>query len=95
MSSVEELQRNAAADLARLVHVRRDEQLHQRIDVALLVKRLEELLPLLAALLVDVLEVALLQETRVAEHDVAEVRRRLTREDTSAEALSDKLREVP
>ena len=95
MARVEELQRDAAADLSRLVHVRRHEELHQRLDVALLVERLEELLALLAALLVDVLEVALLQEARVAEHDVAEVRRRLTREDASSKALSDKLREVP
>ena len=95
VACVEELKRDAARDLARLVHVRRDEELHERVDVGLLVQRLEELLPFLAALLVDVVEVALLQEARVAQHDVAEVRRRLAREDAPGEALPHELRKVP
>ena len=94
MAGVEELERDSAADLARLVHVRRDEQLHERVHVALVVERLERLLALLAALLVDVFEVALLQEARVAQHDVAEVGRGLPREHAAAEALPDELRQV-
>ena len=94
VARVEELERDAAADLARLVQVRRHEELHARVYVALLVQRLEELLALLAALLVHVLEVALLQEARVAQHDVAQVRRRLAREDAPREALPHELREV-
>ena len=92
---VEELERDAAAYLPRLVHVRRHEELHERVHVALLVERLEELLPLLAAALVDVLEVALLQEAGVAQHNVAEVGGRLAREDAPPEALPHELRQVP
>ena len=44
--------------------------------------------------LVYVLQVALLQEARVSQHDVAELRRRLPREDAPAEALAHELRQV-
>ena len=95
MAGVEELERHAAAYLARLVHVGRHKQLHQRVDVMFVVQRLEELLAFPAAPFVDVFEVALLQEARVPQHYVAEVRRGLTREHPAPEALPDKLRQVP
>ena len=94
VTRVEELKCYPPAYLARLVHVCRHKELHQRVDVAFLVKRLEGPLPFLAALLVDVLEVALLEKARVAQHHVAQVGRGLPCEHAPAKALPDKLRQV-
>ena len=94
VTSIEKLKRYSAAYLARRVHVRRNKELHQRIDVAFLVKRLKWLLAFLATLLVDVLEVALLEKARVAQHHVAQVGRGLPCEHASAKALPDELRQV-
>ena len=95
MPGVEELERHPSAYLARLVHVGRHEQLHQRVDVAFFVKRLEQLLAFPAAPLVDVFEIALLEKARVAQHYVAQIGRGLPCEHPSAEPLPDELGEVP
>ena len=91
---VEELESHAPAYLPRLVHVRRLEEMHQRVHVGLFVQRLEELLALPAALLVHILEIALLEKARIAKHDVAKLCSGLSREDAAPEALPDKLRQV-
>ena len=72
----------------------RRHQLHQRIDVRLVVKLLEEFLALRLALLVHVLHVTPLEEAGVAEHYVAEVDGLASREDPSAKARLHELRQV-
>ncbi len=62
---VEELQRDPRRDLPRRVQMDGREELHQRVHVAFLVERLEEVLALLAPLFVHDLQVALLQKARI------------------------------
>ena len=94
MPGVEKLERYPFGDLPGFVHVQGREKLHQHIDVAFIVQRLEQGLALLRAPLVDVFKVALLQETGVSQHHVAEIRRGMAREHATAESLSDELRKV-
>ena len=91
---VEELERYAARYLAWLVHVGRHEELHQGVDVAFFVERLEELLAVALPLLVYVFQVALLQKARIAQHHVAQLRGGLAGEHAAPEALPHQLGQV-
>ena len=94
VAGVEELEGDAGRDFAWRMEMRWDEELHEGIDVRFFVKGLKEFLAFAFALLVDIFEVALLEETRIAQHNIAKFSCRLTREDTTAEALAHKLRQI-
>ena len=58
VSGIVEGERNARTDFGGRVQMHGPHQLHERFDVALLIERLEEVLALRAAFLVDVFQVA-------------------------------------
>ena len=89
MASVEKFKRYAAGDLPRLMEMHWREKLHERIDILLVVKRLEERLSVPAAAFVDVFEVAFLKEARIAQHHGAKIGSRLPRKHPSAKTLPD------
>ena len=62
VAGIAELERDARENLATRVERHGRHHRHESVDVLLGVQRLEEMLALLAALLVDVLQVALLKE---------------------------------
>ena len=94
VARVEELERNAWSDFARRMQMRRNEKLHKGIDVRFFVEGLEEFFAFAFALLVDVFEVALLEEAGVAQHNVAKFGCRLAGEDAAAKALAHELGKV-
>ena len=94
VSGVEEFEGDAGGDFARRMEMRWDEELHEGIDVRFFVEGLEEFFAFAFALLVDVFEVALLEEAGVAEHDIAEFGCGLAGEDAAAEALAHELWKV-
>ena len=94
VAGVEEFECDARGDFARRMQMRRDEKLHKGIDVRLFVKGLEEFFAFAFALLVDVFEVALLEEAGVAQHNVAKFGCGLAGEDAAAEALAHELWKV-
>ena len=81
-------------DLRGCMEVNGLHQLHQRLHVTFIVEFLKEVLALRLALLVDVFEVALLQEAGIAQHDVTELAGLGAGEHASAEPGPHELRQV-
>ncbi len=94
VAGVEEFERDAGGNFARRMEMRWDEKLHEGVDIRLFVEGLKKFFAFAFALLVDVFEVALLEEAGVAQHDVAKFGGGLAGEDAAAEALAHELREV-
>ena len=94
VAGVEEFERDAGGDFARRMEMRWDEELHEGIDVRFFVEGLEEFFAFAFALLVDVFEVALLEEAGIAQHDIAKFGCGLAGEDAAAEALAHELWKV-
>ncbi len=94
VAGVEEFERDAGGNFARRMQMRRDEKLHEGVDIRLFVEGFKKFFAFAFALLVDVFEVALLEEAGVAQHDVAKFGCGLAGEDAAAEALAHELRQV-
>ena len=94
VAGVEELEGDAGRDFAWRMEMRWDEELHEGIDIRLFVEGFEEFFAFAFALLVDVFEVALLEEAGIAQHDIAKFGCGLAGEDAAAEALAHELWKV-